>query len=58
VRIWQLLFKCRVEFKRNLFKLQLEVAQEMKNYELKQQMMNISGEIKKVGQLIFFLFWI
>jgi hypothetical protein len=48
------MFKFRVEFKRNLFKLQLEEAQEMKNYEFKQQiMMNISGEIKKVGQLIF-----
>ena len=32
----------------NLFDLQLEEAQEMKNNELKQQMMNISGQIEKV----------
>jgi hypothetical protein len=32
----------------NLFDLQLEEAQEMKNNELKQHMMNISGQIEKV----------
>jgi hypothetical protein len=41
----------------NLFELQLEEAQEMKNNELIQQMMNIYGQIKKVGHVHFCLFF-
>jgi len=41
----------------NLFELQLEEAQEMKNNELIQQMMNIYGQIKKVVHVHFCLFF-
>jgi hypothetical protein len=37
----------------NLFELQLDEAQGVKINELKQQMMNISGQIEKVGRVYF-----
>ena len=37
----------------NLFELQLDEAQGVKINELKQQMMNISGEMEKVGRVYF-----